>query len=74
MPQAFAFPFPRVEAWMPEQVSVKQGFGLFGIEGVARLRDGVSLETARTELQGLIAGMADAYPDDPARAATSAPS
>ena len=65
MPRGFAFPFPRVEAWLPEQVSVKMGFGLFGHEGVARLRDDVSVETARTELQGLIAGMADAYPDDP---------
>lgn len=65
MPAGFAFPFPYVGAWVPEQVSVKQGFGLFGHQGVARLRDGVSLETARTELQGLIAGMADAYPDDP---------
>ena len=41
------------------------GFGLFGHQGVARLREGVSLETARAELQGLIAGIADAYPDDP---------
>jgi putative ABC transport system permease protein len=65
MPPGFAFPSARVEAWMPEQVSVKLGFGLFGHEGVARLREGVSLETARAELQGLIAGMAEAYPDDP---------
>ena len=65
MPQGFAFPLPRVEAWIPEQISVKQGFGLFGHEGVARLRDGVSLETARVELQGLIAGIGEAYPDDP---------
>src|SRR5688572_7843608 len=41
------------------------GFGLFGWSGVARLRDRVALETARAELQGLIAGMAAAYPDDP---------
>ena len=65
MPQGFAFPFPRVEAWTPEQVSAKMGFGLFGHEGVARLREGVSLETARAELQGLIAGIAEAYPEDP---------
>jgi predicted permease len=41
------------------------GFGLFGWSGVARLRDGVTLDTARAELQGLIAGIGDAYPDDP---------
>ena len=65
MPQSFAFPFPRVDVWLPEQLSVKMGFGLFGHQGVARLRDGVSLETARAELQGLLAGIAEAYPDDP---------
>ncbi len=65
MPQGFAFPFAYTAAWVPAQISVKQGFGLFGEQSVARLREGVSLETARTELQGLIAGMADAYPDDP---------
>ncbi len=65
MPAGFAFPFPRVEVWTTQQVDESMGFGLFGWNGVARLRDGVSLETARAELQGLIAGMADAYPDDP---------
>ena len=65
MPATFAFPFPRVEAWITHQVDESMGFGLFGWSGVARLRDGVALETARAELQGLIAGMADAYPDDP---------
>jgi putative ABC transport system permease protein len=65
MPPTFAFPFPRVEVWVTHQVDESMGFGLFGWNGVARLRDGVSLETARAELQGLIAGMADAYPDDP---------
>jgi putative ABC transport system permease protein len=65
MPATFAFPFPRVEAWTAYQVDESMGFGLFGWTGIARLRDGVSLETARAELQGLIAGMAEAYPDDP---------
>lgn len=65
MPATFTFPFPRVEVWTTHQVDETMGFGLFGWNGVARLRDGVSLETARAELQGLIAGMADAYPDDP---------
>ena len=69
MPPGFAFPLRGTEAWLPEQLSPKQGFGLFGHEGVARLRDGVSLDTARAELQGLLAGIADAYPDDPRAAA-----
>jgi predicted permease len=65
MPPTFSFPFPHVEVWTTHQVDESTGFGLFGWNGVARLRDGVSLETARAELQGLIAGIADAYPDDP---------
>ncbi|HYE85741.1 MAG TPA: ABC transporter permease [Vicinamibacterales bacterium] len=65
MPAGFAFPDASVEVWMPSQTSVDQGFGLFGGSGVARLRDGVSVETARAEMQGLLAGIAEAYPDDP---------
>jgi predicted permease len=65
MPAGFAYPFPRVEVWTTHQVDESMGFGLFGWSGVARLRDGVTLETAQAELQGLIAGIADAYPDDP---------
>lgn len=65
MPPDFAFPFLRVDAWVPAHVDNSMGFGLFGWQGVARLREGVAVETARTELQGLIAGIAEAYPDDP---------
>ena len=65
MPASFTFPSPRVELWTTYQVDESMGFGLFGWNGVARLRDAVSPETARAELQGLIAGMAEAYPDDP---------
>ena len=65
MPPEFRFPLPRVEAWIPVHVDETLGFGLFGWQGVARLRQDVELDTARAELQGLIAGIAEAYPDDP---------
>jgi predicted permease len=65
MPPGFAFPFPRVEAWTTYQVDASMGFGYFGWQGVSRLREGVAVETARVELQGLIAGIAEAYPNDP---------
>ena len=65
MPSDFAFPDPTAELWVPMQISADQGFGLFGQSGVARLRDGVSLDTARAEMQGLLAGIGDAYPNDP---------
>ena len=65
MPASFAFPDPANDVWIPMQTSPKRGFGTFGASGVARLRDGVSLDTARAELQGLLAGIGEAYPDDP---------
>lgn len=65
MPAHFAFPDPTAELWVPSQITVDQGFGLFGQMSVARLREGVSLETARAEMQALLAGIAEAYPNDP---------
>ena len=65
MPAGFAFPEPTIDVWVPLQLNIADGFGYFGMSGVARLRQGVSLETARSEFQGLLAGIADAYPDDP---------
>jgi putative ABC transport system permease protein len=65
MPPAFAFPLANVEAWQATHIDETTGFGLFGWQGVARLRDDVAVETAQKELQGLIAGVAEAYPDDP---------
>lgn len=65
MPPAFAFPERRVDVWVPEQLSVTMGFGLFNYLGVARLADGASVDSARAEINGLLPGIADAYPDDP---------
>jgi predicted permease len=65
MPAGFAFPDPTVDLWVPAQHSVTEGFGFFGHLGVARLRPGISLTTAGAEFQGLLAGIADAFPDDP---------
>jgi putative ABC transport system permease protein len=65
MPASFAFPDPRVEAWTTEQLDPAAGFGLWGHSGIARLRDGVTLAAARSELLGLIGDVAHAYPNDP---------
>jgi putative ABC transport system permease protein len=65
MPPAFAFPERRIDIWVPEQLSVTMGFGLFSYLGVARLADGASLDTALAEINGLLPGIADAYPGDP---------
>lgn len=70
MPAAFAFPDARTEAWSVERVRAADGFGLWDYEGLARLRDGVTLDEARAEVQGLIPAVPGAYPQDP-RAAGS---
>ena len=65
MPASYAFPDPRVEMWVVEQVTRATGFGLWNYSGVARLRDGATLEKARAELNALIPDLARAYPNDP---------
>ena len=65
MPASFAFPDPRVDAWIVEQVTRATGFGLWNYHGVARLRDRATLANARAELTGLIADLPRAYAHDP---------
>lgn len=72
LPPSCAFPDPvdsregiTVGMWVADRVTPVTGFGLWDYEGVARLRDDVSLEDARTELNGLIGDVALAYPNDP---------
>jgi predicted permease len=65
MPASFAFPDPAVEAWIVEQVTPTMGFGLWNYDGVARVRDGVTIDQVRGELHGLIADAPAAYPADP---------
>jgi len=65
MPAGYAFPDPTVDAWVAEPLARSMGFGLWNYFGVARLRHGISLEAARTELNGLIPSVVDAFPGDP---------
>jgi predicted permease len=64
MPASFAFPDPQDELWLAMVVDPAEGFGFWGTLGVARLREGVSLEAARADLQSLIATVGQAYPGD----------
>jgi putative ABC transport system permease protein len=64
MPASFAFPQPRTEAWVAQPISRAAGFGLWNYQGVGRLADGVTLEAARAELDGLIADVVQAFPGD----------
>jgi putative ABC transport system permease protein len=64
MPASFAFPDARVEAWLPQQITRSMGFGIWLYAAVARMRDGVTVEQVRTELNPLIADIEHAFPGD----------
>ncbi len=66
MPPSFAFPDPQVQVWIPRQDAHSMVFDDFSYNGLARLRAGVTLADARTELSGLIARLPAIYPDNPA--------
>lgn len=65
MPVTFAFPDAHIDVWLPEQMTRAMGFGVFSYNGVARLRDGVSIADARSEMISLIADLPHAFPGDP---------
>jgi len=65
MPQAYAFPDPRVDLLVAEQISRATGFGLWNYKTVGRLREGATVERTRNELAGLIADLPRAYANDP---------
>ncbi|HET9834087.1 MAG TPA: ABC transporter permease [Vicinamibacterales bacterium] len=65
MPASFEFPDTRTEAWAALQITRTMGFGIWLYRGVARLRDGVSVVDARTEMTRLIPDVTKAFPGDP---------
>jgi predicted permease len=64
MPASFEFPDTRTEVWAALQITRTMGFGIWLYEGVARLRDGVSVVDARTEMTRLIPEVTKAFPGD----------
>jgi predicted permease len=65
MPASFAFPFstPPIDVWMAAQSSRASASFLYNTIGVARLREGVTVENARAEMTGLIADLARVAPN-----------
>src|SRR5262249_39758324 len=53
MPASFAYPDARVEMWIPETFAVSTGDDSYSYNGVARLRDSVSIATTRAEIDQL---------------------
>jgi predicted permease len=72
MPPDFALPEAGVDVWLPERISRAEGLGIWTHRGVARLRDGVTITDVRAEIDGLIADLPQAFPDDPLLNATGA--
>ncbi len=64
MPASYAFPDPRVDVWVAEPIMPSMGFGLWTFNGVARLHHGVTVASARAELNSLIGDLSRAYPGD----------
>ncbi len=67
MPPGFAFPRPETELWRPmglDPENVRLGF--FGLNGVARIADGASLEQVRAELGAMLSNLEELLPDQPA--------
>jgi putative ABC transport system permease protein len=62
MPASFAFPDSRVGVLIPEPLTRAAGFGLFTHFAVARLRDGVSVEAARNDMDALINELPQTFP------------
>ena len=65
MPPAFAFPDTHVHAWTPATIERSAGFGVFTFNGVARVRNGVTLSAVRADLDTAIAALPQAYPEYP---------
>ena len=66
VPDDFAFPTPEVGIWLPLIVdpTQPQPRGAHYLAIVARLRDGVGLEAARSDLGAVAAGMQREHPDE----------
>jgi putative ABC transport system permease protein len=63
MPASFAFPSSRIDMWLPAQQSRATASFLFQLQGIARLREGVSVANARAEITGLIADLSRVSPN-----------
>jgi predicted permease len=73
MPAAFSFPDSRSEAWTPAQSTRATASFLFNLTGVARLRQGVTVETARAEITTLIQDLSRRVPNQAGLASSALP-
>jgi putative ABC transport system permease protein len=64
MPASYAFPDPRIDVWIPAQLSRAKPDAAYMLSAVARLRAGATIADARTELTRLAADLAPASPNN----------
>ena len=61
MPDGFDFPSPEIDIWGPRRLDPEsENFGGHSIAGIARLRDGATIDAAVEDSEGLIARFAEA--------------
>jgi predicted permease len=53
MPKGYAYPDEKTMALVPMRIDYSTGYGAFGIEGIARLKPGVTLVAAQAEVDAL---------------------
>ena len=67
MPPGFAFPRPETELWRPMRLDPENvRLGFFGLNGVARMADGSTLEQVRAELGAILSNLEALLPEQPA--------
>ena len=62
MPERFMYP-TNTELWAPTDVNVNQGRGGHYLVAIGRLKAGVTIENANTEMKKISADLSRAYPD-----------
>jgi len=63
MPAGFAFPTSETEIYTAMYVNPDGEFGRFGIRGIARLADGISVEAAQARSSELLSRISEFFPD-----------
>jgi predicted permease len=70
MPPGFGFPTPETQLWLGTSLAKSQRAGIgvhdMYVTTIARLRPGVSPDSARRDIDRMIPGLAEAYSDAPA--------
>jgi predicted permease len=73
MPASFTFPDARTDAWIAAQSTRATASSLFTVIGVARLRDGTTLASARAEMTQLLTDLSRVSPNHRGWIATALP-